>query len=114
TDLTFFPWPNMGPARLGIGLTVEVPFAIPLGTLPYWQERFEKHRVQYSTTETRFGETVLPFKDPHGLQLALVETASERPFVPWEKSSVPVEYQLRGMYSVRLWQRQLAPTETLL
>jgi len=24
TDFTFFPWPDMGPGRLGIGLTVEV------------------------------------------------------------------------------------------
>jgi glyoxalase family protein len=114
TDLTFFPWPNMAPARLGIGLTVEVVFAIPPGTLQYWQESFEQNRVQYSAPETRFGETALPFKDPHGLQLALVETGDERPFVAWEKSSVPPECQLQGMYSVRLWQRELAPTETLL
>ncbi|HEX6386456.1 MAG TPA: ring-cleaving dioxygenase [Anaerolineae bacterium] len=114
TDLTFFPWPNMEPARLGIGLTVEVPFAVPLGALAYWLERFEQYNVPYSTPETRFGEKTLPFKDPHGLQLALVETDDERPFVPWEGSSVPVASQLRGMHSVRLWQRQLAPTETLL
>ncbi|MBC6948822.1 ring-cleaving dioxygenase, partial [candidate division KSB1 bacterium] len=29
TDLTFFPWPGMGPGRLGTGLVVEVPFAVP-------------------------------------------------------------------------------------
>ena len=114
TDLTFFPWPNMAPARLGIGLAVEVVFAVPPGTLPYWQERLEQNRVPTSPLETRFGETALPFKDPHGLQLALVETADQRPFVPWEKSSVPPEQQLQGMYSVRLWERELASTEALL
>ena len=25
TDLTFFPWPQMAPARPGVGLTVEIP-----------------------------------------------------------------------------------------
>ena len=114
TDLTFFPWPNMAPARLGIGLAVEVVFAVPPGTLPYWQERLEQNQVPTSPLETRFGETALPFKDPHGLQLALVETADQRPFVPWEKSSVPPEQQLQGMYSVRLWERELASTEALL
>jgi glyoxalase family protein len=114
TDLTFFPWPNMGPGRLGIGLTIEVPFAVPTGSLPYWQERFEKKRVAFGKVETRFGEKALPFKDPHGLQLALVETDDERQFVPWERSPVPPEHQLRGMHAVRLWERDLKPTATLL
>src|SRR5260221_11120170 len=39
TDLTFFPWPDMAPARLGVGFTVEVPFAIKRGSLAYWQGR---------------------------------------------------------------------------
>lgn len=114
TDITFFPWPHLPPARLGIGLTVEVTFAAPPGSLSYWRERFEEYNVPAGAAETRFGETVLPFKDPHDLQLALVETAGQRPFVPWEQSPVPVQFQLRGMHSVRLWERQLLPTERLL
>ena len=114
TDLTFFPWPAMEPVRLGIGLTVEVPFAVPRGSLAYWRERFEKERVAFGDRETRFGETALPFADPHGLQLALVETDDERQFVSWEASPVPPEHQLRGMHAVRLWQRDLKPTQTLL
>ena len=33
TDITFFPWPDIAPTpgRVGIGLTVEVPFAIRAG-----------------------------------------------------------------------------------
>src|ERR687897_3777230 len=42
TDFTFFPWPNMGSGRLGVGLTVEVSFAAPPGSLKYWQERFQE------------------------------------------------------------------------
>lgn len=114
SDLTFFPWPNMGPARPGVALTMEVPFAVPLGSLKYWQKRFDDLGVNYGKTEIRFGETTLPFRDPHGLHLALVETADERPFVPWQKSLVPPEHQLQGMHAVRLWERHLAPTETLL
>lgn len=114
TDLTFFPWPSMPPAKLGIGFTVEVPFAVPSGALAYWQERLAKNKVEFGKIETRFGEKVLPFKDPHGLQLALVETNDERQFVPWNESAVAPEYQLRGMHAVRLWERDLKPTETLL
>ncbi|OGF55549.1 MAG: glyoxalase [Candidatus Fraserbacteria bacterium RBG_16_55_9] len=114
TDLTFFPWPNMGPARLGIGLTVEVLLAIPSGSLKYWRERFKQNSVVSSTLETRFGEPTLPFIDPHGLRLALVETDENRQFVPWEKSPVSPERQVRGLHSVRIWEDQLAPTEMLL
>lgn len=114
SDLTFFPWPAMGPARPGTGLTMEVPFAVPPGSLDYWQARFEELAVTYKKIEERFGEKTLPFSDPHGLQLALVETGDEREFVPWKRSPVPPEHQLRGMHSVRLWERHLAPTETLL
>ena len=114
TDLTFFPWPNMEPGRLGIGLTVEVTFAIPPGSLTYWQERLKRYSVAHGDPETRFGETTLAFKDVHGLQLALVETSDERQFEPWENSPVPLEHQLRGMHSVRLWERKLDHTEKIL
>src|SRR5687767_711186 len=114
TDFTFFPWPQMDPGRLGVGLTVEVSFAIPSGSLQYWKERLQQSGVEYGAPETRFGETTLAFKDVHGLQLALVETSDERQFVPWENSPVSPERQLRGMHSVRLWERKLDHTEKIL
>jgi glyoxalase family protein len=114
TDFTFFPWPNMEAGRLGIGLTVETSFAVPRGGLGYWQERLKQHGVKPGKSESRFGEMTLPFEDPHGLPIALVETNDEREFVPWEDSPVPPEHQLRGMHAVRLWERQLAPTDTVL
>jgi glyoxalase family protein len=114
TDFTFFPWPNMEPGRLGIGLTVEVSFAVLPGSLQYWQKRFENSEVEHGAPESRFGEAILAFQDPHGLRLALVETDDNRQFSPWEKGPVPAECQVRGMHSVRLWERQLMPTETVL
>jgi glyoxalase family protein len=114
TDLTFFPWPNMAPARVGTGLTVEVGLAVPSGSLGYWQQRLAQHNVQCGVVETRFGEMTLPFTDPHGLQVTLAETSDERTFVPWLKSSVPQQFQVRGLHSVRLWERDLAPTQALL
>lgn len=114
TDFTFFPWANMEPGRLGVGLTVETSFAVPPGSLPYWQERLKQYSVEHSAPESRFGEMTLTFQDVHGLKLALVETNDERQFVPWEDSPVPSECQLRGMHSVRLWERKLAHTDAIL
>jgi glyoxalase family protein len=114
TDLTFFPWPDMAPTRLGPGFTVEVSFAVPPGSLAFWQGRLEEHNVKFGEVETRFGENVLPMQDPHGLKLALVETGSEREFTAWDSSPVPPGRQLRGMHSVRLWERDLKQTAALL
>lgn len=114
TDLTFFPWPRMRPARPGAGVTVEVPFAVPAGSLAYWQRRLADEGVAHDEVETRFGERTLPFQDPHGMRLALVETDEARETVPWAQSPVPPEHQLRGMHTVRLWEGDLAPTEEVL
>jgi glyoxalase family protein len=107
TDLTFFPWPEMAPVRPGTSLTMEVAFAVRPGSHAFWRDRLAAHGVTVADVEERFGEPALTFHDPHGLALALVETARERPFVLWAESSVPAEYQLRGMDAVRLWERDL-------
>ncbi len=114
TDLTFFPWPRMARAQPGTGMVGEVSFAVPPGSLPYWQERLARHGVAHRPVEPRFGEAVLPLSDVHGLRLALVETSGNAEWVPWEESPVPVAHQLRGIHSVRLWERRLASTETVL
>jgi glyoxalase family protein len=114
TDLTFFPWPDLPVARPRAGQIVEVPFAVPSGSLTYWEERFEEHGVTTSAIETRFGQRTLPFQDPHGLRLALVETDDQREFSPWEYSPVPMEHQVRGIHAVRMWESELAPTQVLL
>lgn len=114
TDLTFFPWAQMERARAGVGQVMEVPFAVPVGSLDFWRERLDAYNVKFGDEEFRFGEKTLPFRDPHGLPLALVETNDPRDFVTWDDSPIPAEYQLRGMHAVRLWERQLAPTVKIL
>ena len=114
TDLTFFPWPAMGAVRPGVGLAMEVVFAIGPASVEYWTARLAQAGVGPLAPQTRFGEPVLAFHDPHGLPLAHVATEARRPFVPWPASPVPVEHQLHGMHSVRLWERAFAPTERVL
>src|SRR5437868_3509335 len=74
SDLTFFPWADMPRGRKGAGLSVEVQLAVPSGSLSYWADRLTAHGVETLSPETRFGEGALPFLDPHGMELALVET----------------------------------------
>src|SRR6476661_6970775 len=114
TDLTFFPWAQMPPGRKGAGLAVEVPLAVPAGSLGYWADRLAQYGVTPGAPETRFGERVLPFQDPHGLGLALVETSDPRLFAPWSGSPVAPDQQIRGLHAARLWERNLATTARFL
>ncbi|MGB7212652.1 MAG: ring-cleaving dioxygenase [Gemmatimonadales bacterium] len=114
TDLTFFPWPDAEPGRRGVGMTNEVMLAVPAGTLGWWRARLDEKKVRRGDEVTRFGEKTLPFTDPHGLELALVEINEARPFAHWDRSPVPADKQIRGFHAVRLWARDPAPTTKLL
>ncbi|HWG89575.1 MAG TPA: ring-cleaving dioxygenase [Candidatus Thermoplasmatota archaeon] len=112
SDLTFFPWAHGAPGRNGTGITNEVVFAVPPGSLDYWGKRLAQHGVAAKGPEDRFGEPTLTFHDFHGLRLALTETehALERPFDAWVRSPVPEEHQIRGIHAVRLVEKQVDPT----
>jgi glyoxalase family protein len=114
SDLTFFPWPEMAPAREGYGLAMDVSLAVPTGSLAYWSERLQRYGVTTTEPERRRGSRVLPLTDVHGMAVTLAETSDPREFAPWEQSPVPVERQIRGLHSVRLWERDLALTSSFL
>ncbi|HEX8076433.1 MAG TPA: ring-cleaving dioxygenase, partial [Chthoniobacterales bacterium] len=116
TDLTFFPWAQMAPSRDGHGLSSEVSLAIPSGSLDFWNGRLRENGVTVSDVESRFGQAALPLRDPHGLRVALVESADslDRPFSPWEQSPIPKEHQIRGLESARMVERDLSRTAAFL
>ncbi len=114
SDLTFFPWPELPPGRRGVGLTNEVALAVPPGTLGWWSERLAAAGIRGGEPTTWFGERVLPFTDPDGLGLALVETADAREFTPWADSPVDPSRQVRGLHAVRLAERELEPSARFL
>ena len=112
SDLTFFPWSVSAPPRMGHGLAVDISLEIPIGSLAYWRSRLDHYRVEVQDVETRFGDTVLPFTDPDGLRVSLVEpaTAPPRSFVPWDGGPVAGEHQIRGLYGARVWERSATDT----
>lgn len=116
TDLTFFPWAQMAPAREGHGLSSEVSLAVPPGSLGFWRGRLERYGARIGEGEVRFGQDALPLIDPHGLRIALVESRDSpgRVFTPWDGSPVPVEHQIRGLEGARMVERDLVVTTSFL
>jgi glyoxalase family protein len=116
SDLTFFPWTHLAPPRDGHGLATEVSLTVPPGSLPYWASRLERYGTRTTSIETRFKERVLPLVDPHGLRVALVESAGAhaRQFTPWDDSPIPAEHQIRGLDGARVRERDVEVTAEFL
>lgn len=116
TDLTFFPWAHMAPSRVGHGLSTEVSLAVPPGSLDFWGGRLSHYGTPVGRIESRFGERTLPLVDPHGMRVALVESADavNRLFSPWTGSPVAVAHQVRGLHAARVWERDVEATAAFL
>ena len=112
--LTFFAWPGMRKGVRGNGETNVVAYNVPVGSLRYWQERLAQNGIKAETIEERFGEKVLPFTDPDGMHLELVEVESLPSIRFWEEGPIPEEYALRGFHGITLWLDEVEPTSELL
>ncbi|KAB0269444.1 ring-cleaving dioxygenase [Microvirga brassicacearum] len=114
TILTFFPWEHAAPGRVGIGETQETMFRIPESAVGFWTHRFLEKGVPHEAPEKRFGETVLTFKDPDGMRLALVAVPGIEGESAWNGGDVPVEHAIRGLHGVSLLVADAAPTGAIL
>lgn len=112
--LTFFAWPNMRRGVRGNAVTNAVAYNVPIGSLDFWQEHLKQNGVVTKPIEKRFGEDVLPFDDPDGMHVELVESASAPPVHFWEEGPIPQAYALKGFHSVTLWLDEVEPTAELL
>jgi len=102
TILTFFPWPHVGRGRVGAGQAAETTFVIPQASVGYWLERFITLGVDHDAPIKRFGETIIGFRDPDDMPLALVARnvgAGEG----WTGGPVPAEHGIRGFGGITLW-----------
>ena len=68
----------------------------------------------HEAPEKRFGETVLPFKDPDGMGLALVGVAGAEGEPAWSGGEVPAEHAIRGFDGVTLLLDDAARTGAIL
>jgi glyoxalase family protein len=101
TSMTFFPYPDARPGQVGTGQVTTTQFSVPAGSIDYWVDRLVDAGVDADEPFERFGDTVVPLRDPDGLQLELVadgEAPAEHP----PDGPVPAEHAIRGFFGVTL------------
>ncbi len=113
TILTFFPWEGIGQGRNGAGLATHIGYAVPEGSFDFWKERLLKEGISTRESEI-FGEKVLSFTDPDGMQLQLVVPNKVDSRAPWTTEEVSEAVAIKGFHSVTLTLRSKGATEKVL
>lgn len=108
TIITFFPWAGSRRGRIGGGQVGITTYAVPTGSLAFWEARLTKFGVSFEKTE-RFHETYLQFEDHDGLKLEIVEREQGAPST-WSFGGIPTDKAIKGFGGAILY--STAPDKT--
>jgi len=116
TDVTFFDWSVPRERRGNHTITRTGLRVRDADTLEWWAARLRDLSVPAVSEFAEVdGRATLFFEDPEGQRLALVaDNGAGDPPVPWERSSVPAERQIRGLGPITLTVPDREPTDLIL
>ena len=100
TVMTYFPFPNAGRGRPGVGEVGRTAFSIPTGTASAWVDRLTAFQVDGIAQNERFGQSRVLFDAPDGDRFALVESDDQRS--PWTGNGVSEDMAIRGFHSAEM------------
>ncbi len=113
TSMTYFPYTDAQPGRVGTGQVTTVQFTVPAGSVEYWTDRLDSEGVAHGPPRERFGDTVVTFEDPDGLPMELVARADAPDGDPPD-GPVPDQHAIRGFFGVTLSLATASGTGSLL
>jgi glyoxalase family protein len=114
TDVTFFDWPMPRESR-GTHSIVRTQLRVAgREALDFWAAHLSDRGVAAEEIVERDGRLILDFEDPEGQRLSLVDDGGAGEAFPWERSPLPMEYQIRGLGPVVLSVPDLRPTDVIL
>jgi glyoxalase family protein len=112
TVITFFPWSKQLKGRIGTGQVGATSYIIPMGSMKFWEDRLHQFGIEYNST-FRFGDRLLTFKDPDGLELELVER-NAGPINHWNFGGIQSENAIKGFAGATLISAQPNKTADVL
>ena len=115
TDLTFFDWP-IPKERFGTRSIVRTHLRVQgADTMAWWKEHFEELDLTHGEIAEIDGRLTLPFEDREGQRLTLIDDGGQGdPPMPYDRSPVPEEHQIRGLGPIVVSVPALTPTADLL
>lgn len=111
--MTYFPFPDVMRGRPGIGEVGETQFAVPKGSLPFWQDRLTAKSVSNLQADTAFGANRLRFNGPDGEGFALIEAEGDARKA-WNGAGIADDVAIRGFSGAKFRLHDTAATSELL
>jgi glyoxalase family protein len=113
TLVTCFPMRQSGrKGRKGTGQIDSLALSIPLSALGFWEKRLSQHGFRVKKNE-RFGEKLLQFQHPCGIDYELVGIADDDR-KPYSNGQVPAELAIRGTHGITVSARDVDLSEEFL
>jgi glyoxalase family protein len=106
---TTFPYGRVR-ARQGSGQIQSTAYTVPKGSLKFWLEHLNHHKVKNGGVQERFGQKFIRFDHPSGLQLEVLEDSADTRKA-WTVGEVTGDVATRGFHGPVLSVREIAETE---
>jgi glyoxalase family protein len=103
TIFTTFPYKGQGvrDGIIGAGQVFETVFSAPENSLLFWEKRLKSYGIHFSKAQI-FGKEKLQFKDPSGLNIAIIEDADDQRSPVWKTDDISDKENIIGIHHVVL------------
>ncbi len=109
TVMTTFPY-NRVKGRSGSGQIQATVYTVAKGTLTFWIDHLNKHRIVHRGIHERFGQKFVHFLHPCGLGIEIIEDAAEKR-TGWETEEIGLGESVRGFHGPLLSVREIDEEE---
>lgn len=107
--MTTFPYGQKS-GRQGSGQISATAYSVPKGSLPFWKDRFDRHKIQHGGIQERFGQRFIRFQHPAGLAFEMLEDANDSR-QGWITDDITAGESVHGFYGTVLSMREVAESE---
>ena len=109
TVMTTFPY-NRVKGRPGSGQVEATVYTVAKGTLSFWVDHLNRHRVAHRSIHERFGQRFLHFEHPCGLVIEIMEDPNDRR-EGWFTNEIGPGESVRGFHGPLLSVREIDEEE---
>jgi glyoxalase family protein len=107
--MTTFPY-GRKLGRQGSGQISATTYSAPTGSMPFWKDHFDRHKVQHGGIQQRFGQKFIRFQHPSGLAFEIMEEANDSR-QGWTTEDIGAGQSVRGFFGTVLSMREVAESE---
>jgi glyoxalase family protein len=106
---TTFPFGRVK-GRPGSGQIQSTAYTVPKGSLKFWIDHLNRHKITHTGIQERFSQSFIRFDHPSGLQLEVIEDSADKRR-GWTTDQITADVTTRGFHGPVLSVREIPETE---